>query len=418
MTSFKLIIVSWSLTNMILLNLFMHQFSHPRFMLLYDTSNGKCLEWCILYHMKILNVVALLVKYNPTFYCRTMAWQLKMLGQSSVIRDWVVVGWNTLFLYLRHFGNSIVFPLFPGRCVTWRSLRRVDTRPCRGCATSLKMAVGWEFICACAACPYVQVLGNSWAIECNMVGTNLAQMQFYEKGIHCRTMWQRPAKCEKVNFLFSSFPDLHTEITDVAYAGLFANVASNCQTSSSHFLLYSIHSGWKASAASTWFLFNSFFSLSIWLRIVHFLPRLPAPDPVGSASASSRQVEIKTGWSWAANVLSMAGGSHETRRLSVSTFLFVYFFIRQSSIHIWSMQILDGAFSLVKFNNTIILYRYAALDIWRPRKVGVVLISTCRVQSCTQSIPEGQMVWKNVTILIKGYCSHLYTSQWHTHFLY
>lgn len=46
-------------------------------------------------------------------------------------------------------------------------------------------------------CSYA--LGNSWAIMCNMVGTELALMQFRESWIH-EAMWQRPAKCGKVNF--------------------------------------------------------------------------------------------------------------------------------------------------------------------------------------------------------------------------
>lgn len=98
----------------------------------------------------------------------------------------------------------------------------------------------------------------------------------------------------KWTFSVFSFPHLHTETTKFAHVGLFANVATNCQTSSSHFLCVPFHSGWKASAAS-WFLFDSLFSSSIWLRLVHFLFRLPAPDPVGSASAGSRQVEIRGG---------------------------------------------------------------------------------------------------------------------------
>lgn len=188
-------------------------------------------------------------------------------------------------------------------------------------------------------------------MQCNVVGTNLALMQFYEKGIHCRTWGNVATSCEmwesELNFFFfffllPSFPDLCTEITKVAHAGLFANVATNCQTSSSHFLCIPFILGGKHQLPPL--DFHPLFSSSIWLSPVHFLLRLPAPDPVGSASASSRQVEIKGGRSRAANVLSMAGVSHETRGLSVSPFFFLSFCICWSHIHLWSMQILDGAF--------------------------------------------------------------------------
>lgn len=110
-------------------------------------------------------------------------------------------------------------------------------------------------------------------------------------------MWQCPAKCKKVIFVFhAELPDLHSENTEVAHVGLFANVASNCQTSSSHFLrIPFILGGRNQLSTLTPFSLDSLFSLSIWLSLVHFLLRLPAPDPVGSASAGSRQVEIREG---------------------------------------------------------------------------------------------------------------------------
>lgn len=84
-------------------------------------------------------------------------------------------------------------------------------------------------------CSYV--LGNSWASQRNVVGTNLALMQFCENGIR-EAMWQRPAKCGKVNFFKKkkkslTFPDHHSEITEIAHDFFFL---ANCQTSSSHFL--------------------------------------------------------------------------------------------------------------------------------------------------------------------------------------
>lgn len=63
------------------------------------------------------------------------------------------------------------------------------------------MEVGQEFSNSCVECPYEQLLGNNWAMQCNMVGTSLVLLQFYEKGtIEHEAMWQCPVKCEKVNF--------------------------------------------------------------------------------------------------------------------------------------------------------------------------------------------------------------------------
>lgn len=99
----------------------------------------------------------------------------------------------------------------------------------------------------------------------------------------------------KWTFFLSSFPDLDAEITNVAHVGLFTNVATNCQTSSSHFLCVPFILGGKHQLPPLDFSPILPILLSIWLSLVHFLLRLPAPDPVGSASAGSRQVEIRGG---------------------------------------------------------------------------------------------------------------------------
>lgn len=115
-------------------------------------------------------------------------------------------------------------------------------------------------------------------------------------------MWQRPAKCEKVNFLFfffSSFPDLHSEITKVAHVGLFFFFLLMLPLIAKHphLISFVFHSFWVESISCLHLIFPAIHSLysSIWLSLVHFLPRLPAPDSVGSASAGSRQVEIRRG---------------------------------------------------------------------------------------------------------------------------
>lgn len=138
-------------------------------------------------------------------------------------------------------------------------------------------------------CTYV--LGNSWAIQRNVVGTNLALMQFCENGIReavrqCGNVLPNVGKWTSLKKKSLTFPDHHTEITEIAHVRHF--FLANCQTSSSHFLWVPFTLGGRHQP-------RSLSSLSVWLSFVHFLPRLSTPDPVGGASAGSRQVEIRGG---------------------------------------------------------------------------------------------------------------------------
>lgn len=71
--------------------------------------------------------------------------------------------WNW-FTLLTH-NPPLLFPSPYNRCVTWRSLRRAATRPCRGCATSPRTEVrsrlgGW--LCTVPRCAVIgQQLGNA-----------------------------------------------------------------------------------------------------------------------------------------------------------------------------------------------------------------------------------------------------------------
>lgn len=100
----------------------------------------------------------------------------------------------------------------------------------------------------------------------------------------------------KWTFFMLSFPDHHTENTKVAYVGLFLLMLP---VIAKHppLISFVFHSFWVEgiSCLHSRFFSDSLFSLSIWLSLVHFLLRLPAPDPVGSASAGSGQVEIRGG---------------------------------------------------------------------------------------------------------------------------
>lgn len=179
-------------------------------------------------------------------------------------------------------------------------------------------------------------------------------------------------------FFMLSFPDHHSENTEVAHVGLFAIVASNCQTSSSHFLCIPFILGGRHQLSTlTLFSLDPLFSLSIWLSLVHFLLRLPAPDPVGSASAGSRQVGIRVGgvqplmcYQWQVSVMR----TEDCQYLLIFLFLFVdlFFFI----ITFWSMQILDGA-SCSRMLERKKWLCFTTVWLWMrtPRKAGVMFTS-------------------------------------------
>lgn len=174
-------------------------------------------------------------------------------------------------------------------------------------------------------CSYV--LGNSWAIQRNTVGTNLTLMHFCENGIR-EAMWQRPAKCGKVNFLqqktrMITFPDHHTGITEIAHMGLFFSLSLLLIAKHPPLISFEFHSLWVEGISC---FLSPLFSLSIWLSSVHFLLRLSVTDPVGGASAGSSQVENRGGggspkpltcYQWQVSVMWPG--------LSVSCFLFFSF---------------------------------------------------------------------------------------------
>lgn len=154
---------------------------------------------------------------------------------------------------------------------------------------------------------------------------------------------------------------------------------ANCQTSSSHFL-------WVPFTLGGRHQLRPLSSLSVWLSFVHFLPRLPTPDPVGGASAGSRQVEIRgRGGVKAANALSMAGVSHVTRGLSVSTcfsfsicWCFINFLI---NANIWQSLQSENV-KEIDFINVWLLYA----KVNRSH----VYTQTPAVHRCTQSVKMGR----------------------------
>lgn len=151
-----------------------------------------------------------------TTFCNN-AQTLKMFRSTNSVQK------KNPFSFVRsHQSSSFVF-FSLNRCDTWRSSRRAAIRPCRGCATSPRMEVGYEFTNTAAEAPYVQLLGNSWAMRCNVVGTSLEAMPFSKKGIRGRT-WGNVATSREMwesELLLSTFPELHTEISNIAHAGPF-----------------------------------------------------------------------------------------------------------------------------------------------------------------------------------------------------
>lgn len=173
------------------------------------------------------------------------------------------------------------------RCVTWRSLRRVDTRPCRGCATSPRTEVGYEFTNTCAECPYVQLLGNSWAMQCNVVGTSLELRQFYEKGIQCRTWGNVATSCEMWEselFFFSSLifisrlPRLHM----LVFSLMLPLIAKH-----PHLISFVFHSFWVERKHQ---LPPLDFSPILSFSFVHLIKSCPFPPQITSSGPSRQRL--------------------------------------------------------------------------------------------------------------------------------
>lgn len=192
---------------------------------------------------------------------------------------------NSFLFWHVHTWRSALFSL--DRCVTWRSLRRVDIRPCRGCATSPKMEVGEEFSNTYAKCPYVQLLGNSWAMQCNAVGTNLELMQFYEKGIQCRTWGSVATSCEmcesELFFFFclpwSSYWD-YQGCTCWVFLLMLPLIAKH-----PHLISFVFHSFWVDSISCLHLI-----SLRFPLFFVHLIKSCPFPPQITSSGPSRQRL--------------------------------------------------------------------------------------------------------------------------------
>lgn len=133
--------------------------------------------------------------------------------------------------------------------------------------------------------------------------------------------------CSRASPLISPRP----RVPRLHMSGLFANVASNCQTSSSHFLRIPLIPGGKHQLPPLDFspILPLFFPpSSIWLSPVHFLLRLPAPDPVGSAQpAAGRWKPAGAESPPSSCAINGRCQSQDQRTVSIYVFCFVFCFV-------------------------------------------------------------------------------------------
>lgn len=218
-----------------------------------------------------------------------------------------------------------------------------------------------------------------------MVGTSLVLMQFHEKGIRWRTWGNVARSCEMYeswafSFFFlkkkiKSFPDVNAENTRVAHDDLFANVASNCQTSSTHFLLF-VHSGVEGiSCLHSHFLSDSLFSLSVWLRFIHFPSQITSSAPSRSQPAAGRW-KSEGAESSRSSALSGRCESWHKRTVSIHflfspfSLFFFFFLICCCFLPFWSMQWLDRASDERMFNSksNYVYFTTVGLPMWAKAK--------------------------------------------------
>lgn len=193
-------------------------------------------------------------------------------------------------------------------------------------------------------------------------------------------MWQGPVKCMKVEpffffFLFeknkmSSSPNLSAENTRVAHADLFTNVASNCQTSSTHFLSFRSFRGGRHQLP-TLALSDSLFSLSVWLRVIHFPSQITSSAPSRSQPAAGRW-KSEGAESSRSSALSGRCESWDKRTVSIH-FLFsplFFFLICCCFLPFWSMQWLDRVSDERMFNSksNYVYFTTVGLPMWAKAK--------------------------------------------------
>lgn len=141
-------------------------------------------------------------------------------------------------------------------------------------------------------------------------------------------MWQRPAKCEKVNFLCRASPIFTLRLPRLhmlVFLLMLPVIAKHPHLISSIF-----HSFWVESI-------SCLHLISLRFPLLFFFPHLikscSFPSQITSSGLSRQRLSrqwaggSQTGWSRAANVLSMAGGSRNSGGLPVSPFSLVLYLL-------------------------------------------------------------------------------------------
>lgn len=176
-------------------------------------------------------------------------------------------------------------------------------------------------------------------------------------------------------FFFFSFPPMLTlRIPGFHMLIFFANVASNCQTSFSHFLR-SVHSGVEGvSCLHSHFLSDSRFSLSVWLRFIHFPSQITSSAPSRSQPAAGRW-KSEGAESSRSSALSGRCESWDKRTVSIHflfspLFFFFFFWFVVVFLPFWSMQWLDRASDERMFNSksNYVYFTTVGLPMWAKAK--------------------------------------------------
>ena len=174
----------------------------------------------------------------------------------------------------------------------------------------------------------MQLLGNSWAIQCNVVGTSRVLMQFYEKGIQSRTWGNVATSCEmwesELSFFFCRASPISTlrlpRLHMLVFLLMLPLIAKH-----PHLISFVFHSFWVESISCLHVI-----SLRFLLFFVHLIKSCPFPPQITSSGLSRQQAggdargrsraEPLMCYQWQVS-------SHETRGLSVSTFCFVFLYL-------------------------------------------------------------------------------------------
>lgn len=195
-------------------------------------------------------------------------------------------------------------------------------------------------------------------------------------------MWQRPAKCEKVNFLCRASPIFTLRLPRLhmlVFLLMLPVIAKHPHLISSIF-----HSFWVESI-SCLHLISLRFPL-LFFFFPHLIKSCSFPSQITSSGLSRQRLSrqwaggSQTGWSRAANVLSMAGGSRNSGGLPVSPFSLVLYLLM---LHLFMINAnLRRSLQIGKVRNWL-FHCSVAPDTKVKYSRRSVYITRCSEESCT-----------------------------------